>query len=99
MSRVQEGIERSGFAAVFLGPLTGTPYKIYAVEVGRRGLSLPLFLLLSVPARRIRFVAATLLSLWLVDGPLASWGPTALVALVTGFWIVFYLAYFRLKRG
>jgi membrane protein YqaA with SNARE-associated domain len=96
---VRRGVERYGFGAVFLGPLRGTPYKLYAAEVGRRGLSLPLFLAISIPARGIRFVAATLLALWLADGPLEAWTPQATAALAVAFWVVFYATYFRLKGG
>ena len=97
VAAVRESVGRSGFGAVFLGPLRGTPYKLYAVEVGRRRLSLPLFLAISIPARGIRFVAATLLALWLAGGPLEAWSSGAMAALVMAFWIVFYIGYFRLK--
>jgi len=94
---VRRSLAHSGFGAVFLGPLKGTPYKLYAVEVGRRRLSLFRFLVISVPARGIRFAVATSVALWLVGGPLAAWTPGALAALAVGFWIVFYVAYFHLK--
>ena len=37
-----------GLAAGGRGPLTGTPYKLYAVEAGAQGLSPWLFLLVTV---------------------------------------------------
>ena len=82
---------------VFFGPMSGTPYKIYAVEAGSRGLSLPAFLVISIPARGIRFVAVALVALWLVQGPLESWSDGRLYTLAVGFWSVFYVLYFRVK--
>ncbi len=53
--KVDSSYERHGLGAVFRGPLTGTPYKIYAVEapefVGRGE-----FLASTIPARGYRFV-------------------------------------------
>lgn len=97
VAAVRGRVGRSGFTALFLGPLLGTPYKLYAAEAGRRRLPLSRFLLISIPARGIRFVAATALSLWLVGGPLETWSAGAIALLATGFWILFYAGYFRLK--
>jgi membrane protein YqaA with SNARE-associated domain len=57
--RVNEEVGTHGLGSLFRGPLTGVPYKIYAVHAGAAGLSLALFLLISVPARLLRFVAIT----------------------------------------
>jgi membrane protein YqaA with SNARE-associated domain len=58
---VRSQLESMGLAAVFLGPLKGTPYKIYALEASLLAYSWPLFVLISLPARLIRFVLVTLL--------------------------------------
>jgi membrane protein YqaA with SNARE-associated domain len=97
IAAVRESVGRSRLGALFLGPLRGTPYKLYAVESGRRGLPFVRFLVVSIPARGIRFVIATALALWLAAGPLSAWSPASQAALALGFWIVFYAAYFRLK--
>lgn len=95
-ARVGAELEMHGLPALFLGPLQGTPYKIYALQAGALGLSLPAFLLVSVPARLLRFVAVVLLVLalrrWLL--PRAS-GRQA-EAVLAGAWVAFYLAYFTL---
>jgi membrane protein YqaA with SNARE-associated domain len=57
---VARQIDERGLIAVMLGPLRGIPYKIYAVECGARGESLITFLLVSIPARYIRFLLATI---------------------------------------
>lgn len=59
---VGEAMAGDGLAALFMGPLTGTPYKLYAVAAGAQGANLAAFLLVSVPARALRFVALVLLT-------------------------------------
>ena len=59
---VHDELERQGAAAVAIGGVTGVPYKIYAVLAQAAGLNLPLFLLISVPARAIRFVLVVLIA-------------------------------------
>jgi membrane protein YqaA with SNARE-associated domain len=92
--RVHASYQAHGMGAVFRGPLTGTPYKIYAVEApefqGRTA-----FLLATVPARGERFLVV-----WIVFGvagtPLRRYfGRTASqLALRHGiFWVVFYAFY------
>ena len=53
-------LRASGLPALFAGPVTGTPYKIYALQSGTLGIGLVQFLLVSIPARMLRFVAVTL---------------------------------------
>jgi membrane protein YqaA with SNARE-associated domain len=48
-------LESQGLPALLLGPLKGTPYKIYALEAAHLGLGYLPFLLISVPARLVRF--------------------------------------------
>lgn len=94
---VRGRVGRAGFRALFLGPLLGTPYKLYAAEAGRRHLSFRAFLLVSIPARGMRFVVATGGWLWLIGGPLGTWSRGSIGLLTTAFWTVFYAGYFRLK--
>jgi hypothetical protein len=60
IDEVREETARAGLGAVLLGPLQGQPYKIYAVEWGARRGGLPAFLLVSIPARGVRFVLCVL---------------------------------------
>jgi len=87
-----------GWAALFLGPLTGTPYKIYAVESARLGMGLLPLLAVSVPARLIRFLLITLLAAAAARAP----GLRRLSAgtqrwIHAAAWTAFYLAYFSWK--
>ncbi len=93
---VRSQLSERGLVAVLFGPAKGVPYKIYAVEWGVRHGNLPLFLLITIPARGIRF----LFSILLADGICRLIGPwtkrqvqTEMIILAL-FWIVFYALYF-----
>jgi len=91
---VRASLEDRGLLALFLGPLTGTPYKIYAVQSGALGSNLPAFVLVSIPARAIRFVLLTLVAAGIAHGPAKAW-PLFRKRLVVGsLWALFYTAYF-----
>lgn len=98
LKRVAAEVASRRYVAVLLGPLSGTPYKLYALEAGRQELPFWGFMLVSVPARAIRFVAVTLLAAWLAHGllPAVPDGRKLLVWLLA--WVVFYAWYFRAIR-
>ena len=58
---VDVSFQTRGIAAVYLGPLTGTPYKIYAVAAPRF-VPFASFLFATIPARGWRFVLICLFS-------------------------------------
>jgi membrane protein YqaA with SNARE-associated domain len=97
-AQVRSSLLSTGLLSLFLGPLTGTPYKIYAVTSGALGLSLPLFLLISIPARGARFLIVTLAASWASHHPLAAWSLGRKRAVAVALWIVFYAVYFAVKR-
>ena len=85
-----------GPASMLLGPLRGTPYKIYARSAGVQGQPLSELLLWTIPARAARFVAIAVVAAlygWLIRRitPRTDWllGPYLLA------WAMFYAAYFR----
>ncbi|MGH3434135.1 MAG: hypothetical protein ACRDQB_15000 [Thermocrispum sp.] len=94
LTRVQSGLADSGVLAMFLGPLSGTPYKLYAVFAPAAGIGLPAFLLISIPARLIRFVLVVLLTNLTARTLLKRRSSRTRLALVMGFWITFYALYF-----
>jgi hypothetical protein len=84
------------FAATLLGPLSSTPYKLYAVLAPHAGASLPLFFLASTAARLPRFLivgaGVALIGRWLeprLSAPARLW--LLLVA-----WLIFYTLFFML---
>lgn len=60
---VEEQIRARGVGAAFFGPVTGTPYKVYAVQASMGQVGLVPFLLVSFPSRLLRFVFVTGLTL------------------------------------
>ncbi|MDX1501531.1 MAG: hypothetical protein R3325_04145 [Thermoanaerobaculia bacterium] len=99
IARVHGEIERLGPTAVALGPLSATPYKIYAAAAGASGVALGWLLLASVPARLGRFLLVTAVAGWLFAGPLARLSPGRRALLLTGFWIAVYALLWALVWG
>jgi membrane protein YqaA with SNARE-associated domain len=56
IERVPHELAQQGWIAMFIAPFSGVPYKLFAAGAATAGLSLPLLLLLTIPARAIRFV-------------------------------------------
>jgi len=96
LERVMGQVDERGLLAVLLGPLKGIPYKIYAVEWGRRGGGLFAFLLISIPARWVRFalVAVIARAVARLIEPLTRHraGIEGLVLAII--WTAFYIFYF-----
>jgi hypothetical protein len=96
IAEVQTALNEDGAMAMFLGPLQGVPYKIYAVEAAGAGVGLATFLIISVPARLLRFLLVSLVA-WSISAALARHvGPRPRTALLAGAWIIFYAAYFTI---
>ena len=94
VAKVADQLVTRGITAVLSGPLQGIPYKIYAVESGARNRSLAAFLLISIPARYIRFFFAVA-AFALAGKYLLPFGLQGKRIAVAVFWIVFYGLYFR----
>jgi membrane protein YqaA with SNARE-associated domain len=60
VSEVADDMRNNGLITLLSGPLTGTPYKIYAAQAGEQSLSLPYLLLMTIPARLERFFPVVL---------------------------------------
>lgn len=91
---VRNDYEWQGAAALLRGPLSGIPYKIYAVEAPAH-VSLTAFLLASVPARLERLVSGLLLfgaAGRLLRGKIARYPGRALAAHAV-YWVIAYAFY------
>jgi membrane protein YqaA with SNARE-associated domain len=93
-ARVETSYRKDGMAAVYLGPMSGTPYKIYAVEAPGFFKATP-FLVATIPARGWRFV---LVSLFAAAGAAVlrrRWNKSVrhLTILHTLAWTLFYIFY------
>lgn len=58
---VMDNVNTSPFFHVFTAPLSGIPYKIYAVAFGAKQINFSMFLLVSFFARLLRFLMVTLM--------------------------------------
>ncbi|MGH6928530.1 MAG: hypothetical protein ACREEV_09460 [Dongiaceae bacterium] len=87
-------LARQGAAAVVIGGVTGVPYKIYAVLAQAAGLPLLLFLLVSIPARAIRFVLVVLVVDWLNRRLAHRLDLCRRYAVLGTAWLAFYDFYF-----
>jgi membrane protein YqaA with SNARE-associated domain len=96
---VREALSEQGVLAMMLGPFSGIPYKLYAMQAAPVGISLGMFLLISIPARLIRFLLVTIISHYAVAS-LSRWLPfqNRSRVLLTA-WVVFYLFYFSVMAG
>ncbi len=97
METVRTQLIDLGAWGVFAGPLGGVPYKIYAVQAPGASVGLVSFLLVSIPARVIRFIAVTLIAPLVIR----KWGRQKTqqgnILLMLGAWAVFYVFYFISK--
>ena len=49
IQQVADQLADRGLSALFIGPMTGVPYKIYAVQAGQTAVNPALFLLITLP--------------------------------------------------
>jgi membrane protein YqaA with SNARE-associated domain len=96
LERVAAEQERHGLIALLWGPARGTPYKIYAVESGAAGDSLAAFLLVSVPARLVRFLLASAIAAAIAHRLFPAARPRTLHAGWALVWLAVYATYFAL---
>ncbi len=91
---VRQQLTDSGIATLFLGPLGGIPYKVYAVEAADLGYGLALILAVSLPARLTRFVLVTMVAgviSWKLRQRLSM---RAVKSIHVVFWVLFYAWFF-----
>jgi membrane protein YqaA with SNARE-associated domain len=96
IARVEAEVRDAGLVAILIGPTRGIPYKLYAAEWGARRGDFLTLMLISIPARYVRFfllavgarVAARLLKPW------TQARVSVESALHAAFWAAFYSYYF-----
>jgi membrane protein YqaA with SNARE-associated domain len=97
IEKVRSDLKKSGIITILFGPILGIPYKIYAAYAH---VTTPIyyFLLITIPARIVRFVLVTFVTPYIVNifSPDAPFKSQVRVVLII--WTVFYTIYFILKR-
>lgn len=94
IENVRSQLHTSGLKALFLGPLSGTPYKIYALEAASIDYGLGMFVLISLPARLIRFLLVSLVASGISKLLNRMPGMRHLQILHVLFWTALYAWYF-----
>lgn len=92
----REALMQNGLWQLFVGSMTGTPYKIFAAAAPGAGFSLVQLLLVTIPARAVRFVAAILMADVINRAMAAYVSPRGRLLVLAGFWVVFYAGYLAL---
>ena len=96
IDNVEQALLEDGLPAMMVGAFIGTPYKIYAVKAAMLRLDPALFLLLTIPARLIRFVLAVLIVRLVVGTVGRGWSERRRRWTLVGFWLLFYAFFFAL---
>jgi membrane protein YqaA with SNARE-associated domain len=98
IGQVKSDLLNLGMRAVLFGPLLGIPYKIYATNA-HLSISISDLLLISIPARIVRFLLVTLFTSYGTDRFLPNASNKRKYQAVLLFWIVFYTIFFIVRRG
>jgi len=99
LKTVSTQMQQGGSLALFIGPLTGVPYKVYAAQAADAQVGLAVFLLISIPARFLRFAALCLLANALSRRFLATKTLRQRRWIHLTAWTLIYIVYFLLKPG
>lgn len=94
MMKVKQQVEASGVLAIFMGPMQGLPFKTFAVQAHAANVSISEFILISIPARLLRFLAIACIARWLALTLLKNLQRKHLVAVWGGAWLLVYGVYF-----
>lgn len=89
----RRALSHDGVEALFVGALTGVPYKIYAVEASGADIGLMAFLAASIPARLLRF-GLVIAAVWAISYALSfHFGRQIRTIVLLSNWGVFYVFY------
>lgn len=99
LERVEQELTDEGIWAILLGPLSGTPYKTYAIQAASAGITITAFLLISIPARLSRFVLVALISYGIKQWCLYRLSRRWQLGCWALFWLGFYLWYFSVMTN
>jgi len=92
---VRQDLNDRGLVAMLSGPVVGIPYKIYAVQAGALGLSWPVFVWMTVPARIIRFIITCVAFHFIARAIRQYAGPKVVAGCWLVFWIINYSIYWH----
>jgi membrane protein YqaA with SNARE-associated domain len=91
---VEQQIAQHGAWSIFLGPLRGIPYKIYAAEWGWQRRELLTLVAITIHARAISFILLSALASFAASVLRKKISDRSIVRLHLFLWTAFYLIYF-----
>jgi membrane protein YqaA with SNARE-associated domain len=92
-------IAEAPFLALVKGAFSGVPYKVFGGVAASAGVPLGTFLLITIPARAVRFLLLCGLSAAANSWLAPRIGLRTRTLLLIGGWTVFYVLYWSLKEG
>lgn len=97
VARALEAMRGDWFGATMLGPLSSTPFKVYAIlALHAGGTTLPAFALAAIAARLPRFLIVSV-GTALISRALRRWlSERQLTWVLIGAWLLFYAVFFTL---
>lgn len=99
LAEVRQQLADWGDGSLFVGAVSGVPYKLYATEAGAAALPLGGFLVMTLPARALRFVLIVAVIHWLAGRWTSGWPHGRRTILLLLCWTVFYAGYFSTMKG
>ncbi len=95
-ARAGEAMADNWFMATFLGPISSTPFKVYAILAPYAGASLPAFALAGIIARLPRFLIVSIGVALIGRALTPRVSPRVQTWLLAGAWVLFYAVFFAL---
>jgi membrane protein YqaA with SNARE-associated domain len=94
ISHAAAELRENGLGGLFTGVLSGIPYKLFALQVAPLGIRFSDFIIASIAARLMRFIAVTAFT-WLVFHVIfVKWSNKVKLCLHGVVWVIFYGFYF-----
>jgi membrane protein YqaA with SNARE-associated domain len=95
LEHTKKSIQSEGLASPLVGPIKRVPYKIYAAYYGGLSLSYIMFMMISIPARLIRFLITILLSNFMFRVLLKKISLKKKRQMLIIIWVIIYIIYFN----
>jgi len=99
VARAADAAAGNWFTATFLGPLTSTPFKVYAILAPHAGAGVPMFALAGIIARLPRFLIVSIGVALIGRALTPRVSPRVQTWLLAGAWLLFYAAFFALMSN
>jgi membrane protein YqaA with SNARE-associated domain len=93
LDHAQQALASDGMFAAFIGSFSGVPYKVFAVHAASPGITLPVFVLASIPVRGVRFVLLAAVARGFARYVVPGWSVRRVQWAWAGAWVVNYGIY------